>query len=122
MQQSQFLPRSTWKRCVLGLLSLPLLALSAPLAACAVVLLACHILGPIWPAFRPAADPDGLVRAFLAVFMEFGLGVFVMALLGFLWAVWTPAWVERGAERAARHVCLVALLLMVLLGVLFLLA
>jgi hypothetical protein len=102
-----FLPRTTGKRWVLGILSLVLLAYSTPFAAIAV----------LWVLVGPARNGlDPLVRIFFTAFLEFHAAVFLVTLLGLVWAVWMPFWVARWAQKVTSYVML-TFLLMVALGI-----
>ena len=108
-----FLPRTPGKRFALAVLSLCLLIISAPFA----VLLVISIFVPP----QKGAMPDPWMRVFMTVFMETFFGVFVVSLLGLIWALWTPAWVERFIGKIALHVNVSLLVFMIVFAILALL-
>ena len=62
-------------------------------------------------------NPDWMLRAFLHVGMEVVGIAFLLSVLGLVWAIFTPAWLERTARFALNHfVRALAVLLCVILG------
>jgi hypothetical protein len=93
-------------------LSVALLIISAPFAAL-------FVIGIFVPPQKGALDP--WLRVFMTVFMETFFGVFVVSLLGLIWALWTPAWMERFVGKVALHVNMSLLIFMIVLAILALL-
>ena len=64
-------------------------------------------------------SPDWVFRLFLHVGMEIVGTLFVISLLGLIWALAMPAWLERLARTACDHfVYALGALLLVILGML----
>ena len=62
-------------------------------------------------------NPDWMLKVFLHVCMEVVGLAFLLSVLGFIWAVFTPAWIERAIRFALdRFVLALAAVLCVLLG------
>jgi hypothetical protein len=108
-----FFPRSRGGRFGLAVLSLCLLPVSAPFA----VLFVWSLVALVLPGKPQPIDP--WVHAFLIILSETFFAVFLVCILGLIWAVWTPAWVERIIERSARRAMLGALLMMIVGAILF---
>src|SRR5438477_5657652 len=85
------LTRSITDRVFVGLLSL----IFAPI--CAFFLYVRFTLG------EPFQHEDWVLRLLVLIVFE-GIGaVFLISVLGLIWALWTPNWIERLLRQAFRH-------------------
>jgi len=87
---------------------------SAPFAAFFVF----SLLTVLLPGFK-GQPIDPWVRVFLILLEESFFAIFVVCLLGLIWAIWTPGWVERLIEKFAGHAMLALLFMMIMGGILF---
>jgi hypothetical protein len=107
MGTPNFFPRSRGGRFALAVLSFCLLTVSAPFAA----LFVGSLLAIAFPGNALPINP--WVGLLLILLEEAFFAVFVVILLGLIWAIATPVWIERTVEKFAGHAMLAFLVLMI---------
>ena len=56
---------------------------------------------------QPAGQGDWVLSLLLNVFFEGAVVVFAGSVLGIIWAIWTPEWIERLLHRVKLHFVIV---------------
>jgi hypothetical protein len=99
---------------VLAALSLCLLPVTAPFAAMFIL----SVVAIFFPGNnKPPMDLE--LRIFFILLKEGFFAAFVLCLLGLVWAISTPLWVERLVNRFAWQAMFSLALMMLILSVLF---
>jgi hypothetical protein len=66
-----------------------------------------------------ANDPDPWINLLVKAISGAFAGAFLVSLLGLIWAICTPTWIERYIEKVMAHVSIWLLILMIVLGALY---